>query len=84
VPAPTYGSIFEGASCTAPGNCTAVGFDNGDPVVATEIAGSWGTGFQVATPSAGGQFDGVSCTASGECTAVGFDNGGAVVATFAY
>ena len=69
------GGAFYGVSCTAAGDCTAVGADGRDqPIYATEAAGTWGKATAVNTPVAGGEFRAVSCTAPGDCTAVGYDS----------
>jgi trimeric autotransporter adhesin len=77
------GGYFNGVSCTAAGDCTAVGQDaNSQPVYATESAGTWGSPTEIAGSGFGSYFNGVSCTAEGDCTAVGQDaNGQPIYAT---
>jgi hypothetical protein len=83
-PVPLLGSI----SCTAPGNCVAVGQYGGadrmeHPLLVTESGGTWSTGVEPALPAnadtspdpnpgLGGGLEYVSCPAAGECTAVGW------------
>ena len=72
-------SVLNSVSCTAPGDCTAVG-DSGedhgagahDPTYATETNGVWGpvTTFS-GTVGDGSDMDDVSCAAVGSCVAVG-------------
>jgi hypothetical protein len=72
-------SVLYSVSCTAPGDCTAVG-DSGedhgagahDPTYAIETNGVWGpvTTFS-GTVGDGSDMDDVSCAAAGYCVAVG-------------
>ena len=75
-------SLFNGVSCTSPGNCIAVGSVSANQfglepraMMATETDGTWSAVALVATPipngGYGGQLNGVSCTGPGNCTAVG-------------
>jgi len=76
-----------GVSCTAPGNCVAVGgFQFGNtstvwmPFIDVEVAGVWQPSFQStlpssAAPNAQGSLSGVSCSSAGSCVAVGVLSG---------
>ena len=65
------GAAFTSVSCTAVGDCTAVG-GNG-PMYATESDGRWGPATFLDTETFVGSFNAVSCTAATDCTAVGDD-----------
>jgi hypothetical protein len=66
---------LKNVSCTDASDCTAVGFTNGgQPIYATESAGTWGAVTEVSgSAGGGGYFYGVSCTGASDCVAVGFD-----------
>jgi hypothetical protein len=78
------GAQVTSVSCTAPGNCSAVGSYSaaGNQVfVVTQTSGTWGTAQEVpgtASLNTGGdaQVNSVSCAAAGECSAGGYYNGG--------
>lgn len=74
-------------SCSAPGDCTAVGaFGNEEsglftdpriePIYVTETAGRWGVVHEIHDPADSGTFTSVSCVDSEDCTAVGYDYDG--------
>ena len=70
-------------SCTAPGDCTAVGHylisaTAFDGVMLTENAGAWAPGVESKAPVAGANVDltSVSCASAGNCTAVGVETAG--------
>ncbi len=75
-PSTQYG-YFSAVSCSAAGDCTAVGYEwnpevsgtSDYPIYASETGGVWGS-YSV-LPSDSGQLNGVSCTDSIDCTAVG-------------
>jgi hypothetical protein len=61
-------------SCTAAGDCTAVGgTDAGDPFYVTESSGVWGSPTVVTPAGTAGIFASVSCSDASDCTAVGED-----------
>lgn len=73
----TVSSSLSGVSCTAPGDCTAVGSD-GVPFVMDSTNGVWDTPQQVqgiaalSSPSpTGAGLASVSCSSAGNCVAVG-------------
>lgn len=83
-PADHSETTFLGISCTAAGDCTAVGAfgtnqtapDVGprlEPIYATESAGRWGLVHEIPDPGGNGTFTSVSCVSAEDCTAVGFD-----------
>ena len=80
---PGFGGQFNGVSCVDAADCTAVGaepkssfgYDNAEPIYATETSGSWSGAIDLSAPNSGGQFNGVSCTPDVGCTAVGSDLG---------
>jgi hypothetical protein len=68
------------ASCTSPGNCSAVGeyIDNSgntQGLLLTETSGTWAAGVQATLPAAASNpnvvLGSVSCVSAGNCTAVG-------------
>ena len=76
--------LLNAVSCSAPGNCTAVGTfldASGDDqgLLLTETNGTWGPGVQASLPADaaadlsgdGVTLSAVSCSAPGDCTAVG-------------
>jgi Fibronectin type III domain len=70
-------------SCTAPTYCTEVGQGPsldppgiGNPMYATESAGTWSAATELPSPGGGGSFAGISCTGAMNCTAVGYDTSG--------
>jgi hypothetical protein len=71
-------------SCTAPGNCSAVGSYSaagGQVFAVTQANGTWGTAQEIpgtASLNTGGgaQVNSVSCAAAGECSAGGYYNSG--------
>jgi hypothetical protein len=76
------GGFLTGVACTSSGNCTAVGSyasgSNTDkqPLVITEVNGTWERGTDPglpsdATTSPGAQIYAVSCASAGDCAAVG-------------
>jgi hypothetical protein len=74
----TPGGWLFGVSCTAPGDCTAVGRYGGGvlpgatyvPDYTTQTNGVWGPLTEIADVGQG-QFNSVSCASVGNCTAVG-------------
>ena len=76
IPGGQVGGGYLGAvSCTAPGDCTAVGTSdqppgslNEQPLYVTESDGTWGTPTLLA---GAGSLSAVSCTSAGDCIAVG-------------
>jgi hypothetical protein len=84
-------SYLLGVSCTAPGACTAVGYDITNSGIVTPLAETWDASSwtiqTVPTPTGAvtSELTGVSCATAGACTAVGsyyIDTSGVVV-TFA-
>jgi hypothetical protein len=76
IPAPD-GGVFDAVSCTDATDCTAVGQSrskaSGEPIHASESAGTWGPATDI--PAAGGLgfLFAVSCATVTDCTAVGAD-----------
>ena len=80
-PPPTVAPNMTAISCSAPGDCSAVGwFDDSSGhqqgLLLTETAGVWGPGIEAALPGdAEAQpyvgVNSISCSAPGDCTAVG-------------
>ncbi len=71
-------SGFTSVSCSASGDCTAVGYAGGSPselVADTMAGGTWGSAEVVALPSDAttghAELSSVSCTSPGNCIAVG-------------
>ena len=65
---------FYAVSCSAAGDCAAVGTDNSDgqPIYDIETNGTWGPPTDISgSPGGSGSFSGVSCTSTTNCTAVG-------------
>ena len=75
------GASLSWVSCTAPGDCTAIGSytdSSGDVqgLLLTETSGSWAAGVEAVLPADAGTnpsvyMNWVSCAAPGDCTAVG-------------
>ncbi len=85
---PPGGDAFVlGVSCTAPGNCTAVGYGGNEsyeggplaftdqPMQATETDGTWSALTLLPAAAGAGDLGAVSCSDPGDCTAVGSDTG---------
>lgn len=78
------GGSLNDVACTSPGNCVAVGNyaasgTDQEPLVITEVNGTWERGIDPGLPSdaltdPGTQVDAVSCASAGNCAAVGTYN----------
>ena len=67
---------FYAVSCSAAGDCVAVGADNStrQPIYDIETNGTWGPPADISgSPGGSGSFSGVSCTTTSTCTGVGTD-----------
>ena len=64
--------LLASVSCTSSQDCTAVGtdFSTLQPVIDTEVGGTWGALRTLASPSQG-FFNEISCSDASDCTAVG-------------
>ncbi len=81
-PAAPWQSPLYGASCTAIGVCTAVGYDSDSrPIYVSETGGAWGTVIQAPGLTHAGALQSVSCTGAGTCTAVGYEGSEPTYAT---
>ena len=71
------GAQVTSVSCTAPGNCSAVGSYSaaGNQVfVVTQTSGTWGTARKVLNAGGLAAVSSVSCAAPGDCSAGGYYN----------
>ena len=73
-PSPLGGGELDGVSCTSAGNCVAVGeytYGSSNPLILTEVNGTWTVTQQPTSPDSGYQLQSVSCPSVGNCVAVG-------------